>query len=53
MVRIDVATIVWSSAARNMPIISPDRIVMICRWLRGFGARVQRRSTGAQPVLCG
>ena len=33
MVRIEVATIVWSSAARNMPAIRPDRIVMICRWL--------------------
>ena len=29
MVRIAVATMVWSRAARNMPIISPTRIVMI------------------------
>ena len=31
MVRMAVATMVWSSAARNMPSISPDRIVRICR----------------------
>lgn len=30
MVRIAVATIVWSSAARNIPDISPTMIVMIC-----------------------
>ena len=33
MVLIAVETIVWSSAARNMPSISPDRIVRICRWV--------------------
>src|SRR5665647_3161966 len=31
MVRIAVATMVWSRAARNMPIISPPRIVRIWR----------------------
>ena len=31
MVRIAVETIIWSSAARNMPSIRPVRIVMICR----------------------
>ena len=29
MVRIDVLTMVWSSAPRNMPSISPERIVRI------------------------
>jgi hypothetical protein len=29
MVRIAVETTVWSRAARNMPISSPDKIVMI------------------------
>src|SRR4051794_6551823 len=33
IVRIDVLTIVWSRAPRNMPSISPDRIVRICRWV--------------------
>jgi hypothetical protein len=33
MVLIAVATIVWSSDARNMPSISPDKMVRICRWL--------------------
>src|SRR5665647_3424261 len=33
MVRIAVATMVWSRAARNMPIISPPRIVRIWRWV--------------------
>src|SRR6188472_4085275 len=35
MVRIAVATMVWSSAARNMPIISPMRMVTIWRWVSG------------------
>ena len=35
MVRMAVATMVWSSAARNMPIIRPMRIVTIWRWLSG------------------
>src|SRR4051794_25142157 len=33
MVRIADATIVWSSAARNMPSISPDSTSRIWRWL--------------------
>ena len=33
MVRIADATIVWSSAARNMPSISPASTVRIWRWL--------------------
>ena len=32
MVRIEVETIVWSSAASSMPTINPIRIVRICRW---------------------
>ena len=43
MVRIEVATIVWSSAARNMPAIRPDRIVRICRWLSSPRRRSARR----------
>ena len=35
MVRIAVATMVWSSAPRNIPIIRPPRIVRIWRWVRG------------------
>jgi hypothetical protein len=35
MVRMAVATMVWSSAARNMPIIRPMRMVTICRWVSG------------------
>ena len=31
MVLMAVATIVWSSDARNMPSISPDKMVRICR----------------------
>jgi hypothetical protein len=33
IVRIDVETIVWSRAPRNMPIISPAMMVRICRWV--------------------
>ena len=33
MVRIDVETMVWSRAPRNMPIISPVMMVRICRWV--------------------
>src|ERR1700712_4161348 len=33
MVRMADVTMVWSSAARNMPSISPPRISRICRWL--------------------
>src|SRR5580704_13527116 len=29
-----VATMVWSSAARNMPIMSPDMITRICRCVK-------------------
>jgi hypothetical protein len=35
MVRIAVATTVWSSAARNMPSIRPTRMVTICRCASG------------------
>jgi hypothetical protein len=28
-------TMVWSSAARNIPIINPARIVKICLWVSG------------------
>ena len=35
MVRMAVATMVWSSAARNIPIIRPTRIVTIWRWVSG------------------
>src|SRR5690349_15079826 len=35
MVRMADATMVWSRAARNIPIIRPMRIVMICRWVNG------------------
>ncbi|GAB1689927.1 hypothetical protein KRM28CT15_17300 [Krasilnikovia sp. M28-CT-15] len=34
MVRVAVAMIVWSRAARNMPIIRPARIVRIWRWVK-------------------
>ncbi len=34
IVRMAVDMIVWSSAARNMPISRPTRMVTICRWLR-------------------
>ena len=33
IVRIDVLTIVWSSEARNMPSISPERIVRTWAWV--------------------
>src|ERR1700733_2238193 len=33
IVLIAVETIVWSRAARNMPITRPDRIVRIWRWV--------------------
>src|SRR5512132_1042869 len=35
MVRMADATMVWSRAARNMPIIRPMRIVTIWRWVSG------------------
>src|ERR687884_1079666 len=38
MVRIDVATIVWSRAARNIPDISPARMMTIWRWVKDDGA---------------
>ena len=47
IVRIAVETIVWSSAARNMPSISPDRIVRICRWRQL--ARPTSASVGGRP----
>jgi hypothetical protein len=50
-VRIAVETTVWSRAARNMPSISPARIVRICRWVKAplasgaaAAARASRRS---------
>src|SRR3954453_4912853 len=33
MVRIEVLTIVWSRAPRNMPIINPTRMVRIWAWV--------------------
>src|SRR5215475_3909731 len=47
MVGSAVATIVWSRAARNMPIISPDMITRICRWLNPPGSSA---ITGAGAV---
>lgn len=43
--------IVWSRAARNMPIIRPSRIVRICRWLmvKEAGASAEA-SAGAAEV---
>ena len=35
MTRIAEATMVWSRAARNIPIISPMRMVTICLWVNG------------------
>ncbi len=34
IVRMAVETTVWSSAARNIPIIRPMRIITICRWVK-------------------
>src|SRR5690349_5576966 len=51
MVRIAVATMVWSRAARNMPIISPTRIVTIWRWVRGPSGRAG--AAAAMSVLRG
>src|SRR6478609_4050531 len=36
MVRMAVATMVWSRAARNMPIIRPTRMVTICLWVMSW-----------------
>jgi hypothetical protein len=50
MVRMAVDTTVWSRAARNMPSISPDRIVRIWRWVKTpleSGAAAARRSAAA------
>ena len=44
MVRIEVATMVWSRAPRNIPIMSPPRIVRIWRCV---GATLGRGGTGA------
>ena len=44
MTRMALATIVWSSAARNIPIISPTRIVTISLWeSTGRGRGLRRR----------
>src|SRR5659263_350229 len=43
MVRIEVATMVWSRAPRNIPIMSPPRIVTIWRCV---GATLGRAGTG-------
>src|SRR5689334_16146505 len=51
MVRIADATMVWSRAARNMPIIRPTRIVRICRWVRG--PSVAAGAVAAMSVLRG
>ena len=37
MVRIEVETIVWSSAASSMPAINPSRITRICLCVRPAG----------------
>ena len=42
MVRIEVETIVWSSAASSMPAISPIRIVRICAWVRPMAGSASR-----------
>src|SRR6478609_874127 len=39
--RIALATIVWSRAARNIPIIRPMRIVTISLWESGIGSAVR------------
>ena len=39
MTRMALATMVWSRAARNIPIISPMRIVTISLWGRAVGRR--------------
>ena len=46
MVRIDVLTIVWSSAPRNIPSISPDRIVRIWAWVYSPVSAGEARLTG-------
>src|ERR687883_442174 len=38
MVRIEVATIVWSRAARNIPDMRPARMMTIWRWVKDDGA---------------
>src|SRR5882757_5959876 len=49
IVRMDVLTMVWSSEARNIPAISPARMVRICRWLSsGF-----RSAGAAREVVIG
>src|SRR6478735_899901 len=51
MVRMDVATMVWSSAARNMPSIRPPRIVRISRWVGGTNVEAFVWA-GGSVVLC-
>src|SRR3954451_22045092 len=55
IVRVAVGMIVWSRAARNMPIIRPPRIVMICRWVewaadRAPGAPGDPAAAGAEVL---
>src|SRR5437879_5774018 len=50
MVRIAVDTIVWSSAARNIAIIRPPRIVRICRWVKVSPAGAGAVPTGADVL---
>src|SRR4051812_50103949 len=38
IVRIAVETIVWSSAARNIPDMRPARMTTTCRWVKDDGA---------------
>src|SRR6476619_5830720 len=38
IVRIAVETMVWSSAARNIPDMRPARMMTICRWVKDVGA---------------
>ena len=58
MVRIAVATTVWSRAARNIATISPAMIVRICRWVKApsapgaeAAARASLRSAALVRVL--
>src|SRR3954454_5885055 len=53
MVRMDVATMVWSRAAMNMPSISPPRIVRISRCVGGRkAAGLDERGASVEVVLC-
>jgi hypothetical protein len=51
IVRIDVATMVWSSAARNMPSINPERMVRICRCESAALGSRSRRGPGTAALV--